>query len=103
MFAIYLKQIRYYLDVLLLLANSALFGSGKDTTRNLEDALIRLGMQQVMDLVYALELPRTFRKSKAFDQVEFWKHSLAVAFISRSLAKKVFPIRMTGRQVFPQY
>lgn len=46
-------------------------------------------MQQVMDLVYALELPRTFRKSKAFDQVEFWKHSLAVAFISRSLAKKV--------------
>ena len=46
-------------------------------------------MQQVMDLLYALELPRTFRKSKAFDQVEFWKHSLAVAFISRSLAKKV--------------
>ncbi|MFT4579990.1 MAG: HD-like signal output (HDOD) protein [Nitrospinales bacterium] len=74
---------------IITLANSALFGSGKDTTRNLEDAVVRLGMQQVMDLVYALELPRTFRKSKAFDQVEFWKHSLAVAFISRSLAKKV--------------
>jgi HD-like signal output (HDOD) protein len=62
---------------------------GKETTRNLEDAVVRLGMQQVMDLVYALELPRTFRESKAFDQVEFWKHSLAVALISRSLAKKV--------------
>lgn len=74
---------------IITLANSALFGSGKDTTRNLEDAVVRLGMQQVMDLVYALELPRTFRKSKAFDQVEFWKHSLAVAFITRSLAKKV--------------
>jgi HD-like signal output (HDOD) protein len=74
---------------IITLANSALFGSGKDTTRNLEDAVVRLGMQQVMDLVYALELPRAFRKSKAFDQVEFWKHSLAVAFISRSLAKKV--------------
>ncbi len=74
---------------IITLANSALFGSGKDTTRNLEDAVVRLGMQQVMDLVYALELPRTFSKSKAFDQVEFWKHSLAVAFISRSLAKKV--------------
>jgi len=74
---------------IITLANSAMFGSGKDTTRNLEDAVVRLGMQQVMDLVYALELPRTFRKSKAFDQVEFWKHSLAVAFISRSLAKKV--------------
>jgi HD-like signal output (HDOD) protein len=42
-----------------------------------------------MGLVYALELPRTFKKSKAFDQVEFWKHSLVEAFISRSLAKKV--------------
>ena len=74
---------------IITLANSALFGSGKDTTRNLQDAVVRLGMQQVMDLVYALELPRTFSKSKAFDQVEFWKHSLAVAFISRSLSKKV--------------
>ncbi len=74
---------------IITLANSALFGSGKETTRNLEDAVIRLGMQQVMDLLYALELPRTFSRSKAFDQVEFWKHSLAVAFISRSLAKKV--------------
>jgi HD-like signal output (HDOD) protein len=74
---------------IITLANSALFGSGKETTRNLEDAVVRLGMQQVMDLVYALELPRSFRKSKAFDQVQFWKHSLAVAFISRSLAKKV--------------
>ncbi len=74
---------------IITLANSALFGSGKDTTRNLEDAVIRLGMQQVMDLVYALELPRTFKKCKAFDQIEFWKHSLAVAFISRSLAQKV--------------
>ncbi|MBC8284736.1 MAG: HDOD domain-containing protein, partial [Nitrospinae bacterium] len=71
------------------LVNSALFGAGKDTTRNLEDAVVRLGMKQVMDLVCALELPRTFTKCKAFDQVEFWKHSLAVAFISRSLAKKV--------------
>ncbi len=74
---------------LITLANSALFGSGRDKTRNLEDAVVRLGMNQLIDLVYVLELPRTFKKSKAFDQIEFWKHSLAVAFISRSLAKKV--------------
>ena len=73
---------------LITLANSALFGSGRDETRNLEDAVVRLGMKQVIDLVYALELPKTFKKSKAFDQTEFWKHSLAVAFITRSLAKK---------------
>ncbi|MBL7021338.1 MAG: HDOD domain-containing protein [Nitrospinaceae bacterium] len=73
---------------LITLANSALFGSGRDETRNLEDAVVRLGMNQVIDLVYALVLPKTFKKSKAFDQIEFWKHSLAVAFIARSLAKK---------------
>ena len=61
----------------------------QNETQNLEDAVVCLGMNQVMDLVYALELPKTFKKCKAFDQVEFWKHSLAVAFISRSLARKV--------------
>ena len=70
------------------LANSALFGTGREETRNLQDAVVRLGMKEVMDLVYALELPKTFKKSKAFDQIEFWKHSMAVAFITRSLAKK---------------
>jgi HD-like signal output (HDOD) protein len=74
---------------LITLANSALFGSGREETRNLEDAVVRLGMKQVMDLVYALELPKTFKKSKAFDQIEFWKHSMAVGFITRSLARKV--------------
>ncbi len=74
---------------LITLANSALFGTGKEETRNLEDAVVRLGMQQVMDLVFALELPKTFKKSKAFDQIQFWKHSMAAAFITRSLAKKL--------------
>ena len=49
---------------LITLANSAFFGTGKDETRNLEDAVVRLGMKQVMDLVYALELPKTFKKVK---------------------------------------
>ena len=74
---------------LITLANSALFCAGRNETENLEDAVVRLGMGQVMDMVYALELPKTFKKCKGFDQVEFWKHSLAVAFITRSLAKKV--------------
>ena len=56
---------------LITLANSALFGTGRDETRDLQDAVVRLGMKQVMDLVYALELPKTFKKSKAFDQIEF--------------------------------
>ena len=49
---------------LITLANSALFGTGRDETRDLQDAVVRLGMKQVMDLVYALELPKTFKKVK---------------------------------------
>jgi HD-like signal output (HDOD) protein len=41
--------------LLIILANIALFGSDRNETRNLEDAVVRLGMNQVMDLVYALE------------------------------------------------
>ena len=46
-------------------------------------------MNQVMDLVYPLKLSKTFKKCKAFDQVELRKHYLAVAFIIRSLVRKV--------------
>jgi HD-like signal output (HDOD) protein len=87
--------------LLITLSNSTLFGSGRNETRNLEDAVVRMGMNQVMDLVYALELPKTFKKCKAFDQVEFSKHLLAVAFISRSLARKMLSlILMILKQVF---
>ena len=40
----------------------------------------------MVDLVYALELPKTFKKSKAFDQVQLWRHSVVVAFIASFLA-----------------
>ena len=87
--------------LLIILANIVLFGSGRNETRNLEDAVVRLEMNQVMDLVYALELPKTFKKCKAFDQVEFSKHLLALAFISRSLARKMLSlILMILKQFF---
>ena len=73
---------------LITLANSALFGTGRDETRDLQDAVVRLGMKQVMDLVYALELPKTFKKSKAFDQIEFWKHSIGGGFYHTITSKK---------------
>ena len=34
---------------LITLANSALFGTGRDETRDLKDAVVRLGMKQVKD------------------------------------------------------
>ena len=49
---------------LITFASIVLFGSSRNETRNLEDALVRLGMNQVIDLVYALGFSKTFKKAK---------------------------------------
>ena len=71
---------------LIKLSNSVLFGGGRDEVHNLDEAIMRLGMKMVLDLAYTLELPKAFKKSKSFDHIQFWKHSLGVAYLSRSLA-----------------
>jgi HD-like signal output (HDOD) protein len=70
---------------LIKLSNSVLFGGGRDEVLDLNSAIMRLGLKMVLDLAYTLELPKAFKKSKSFDHVEFWKHSLGVACLSRSL------------------
>ncbi|MBT5469770.1 MAG: HDOD domain-containing protein [Nitrospina sp.] len=71
---------------LIKLSNSVLFGGGRDEVHDLNEAIMRLGMKMVLDLAYTLELPKAFKKSKSFDHIQFWKHSLGVAYLSRSLA-----------------
>ena len=71
---------------------------GRNKARNFEDAVVRLGMNQSMDLIYALELPKTFKKCKAFDQVEFQKHSFAVALLVYPWLEKSSLILMPASQ-----
>lgn len=71
---------------LIKLSNSVLFGGGRDEVHDLNEAIMRLGMKMVLDLAYTLELPKAFKKSKSFDHIQFWKHSLGVAYLSRALA-----------------
>jgi HD-like signal output (HDOD) protein len=70
---------------LIKLSNSVLFGGGRDEVLDLNSAIMRLGLKMVLDLAYTLELPNAFKKSKSFDHVEFWKHSLGVACLSKAL------------------
>ncbi len=70
---------------LIKLSNSVLFGGGRDEVLDLNAAIMRLGLKMVLDLAYTLELPNAFKKSKSFDHVEFWKHSLGVACLSKAL------------------
>ena len=74
---------------LLKLANSSLFGFGKEVT-TLQRATMMLGMKTVklMALSFSLagSLPRKGR-SGGFDYGEYWRRSLVCAVSARSLAK----------------
>jgi len=74
---------------LIKLSNSVLFGGGRDEVSDLNSAIMRLGLKMVLDLAYTLELPKMFKKPKSFNHVEFWKHSLGVAYLSRTLVLHV--------------
>lgn len=73
---------------LMKLANSVLFGGGRDEAEDLSSAVMRLGIKMILDLAYTLQLPNMFNRLKSFDQYLFWKHSLAVACLTQILSRK---------------
>jgi len=73
---------------LIQLANSVLFGGGRDNVEDMNDAVMRLGVKMVLDMAYTVKLPSLF-KPKGFNQFKFWTHSLGVAYLTRSLAHMV--------------
>ncbi len=73
---------------LIKLANSVLFGGGREEAGDLSGAVMRLGVKMILDLAYTLQLPNMFNKLKSFDQYQFWRHSLAVACLTQVLSKK---------------
>lgn len=74
---------------IITMANSALFGGGRDLAQDIEDAIVRLGVGAVLELCYTVELPGCIKVPQTFGQTRFWKHGLAVAILSRELGSKV--------------
>ncbi|MBD3167728.1 HDOD domain-containing protein [bacterium] len=72
---------------LLKLANSAFFGGGRQTINSVTMAINRLGLNQVREVVYTIQMPETFAEVPALDHFGFWKHSMAVAILARQLAR----------------
>ncbi len=72
---------------LMKLANSVFIGGGREKAEDLDNALGRLGLKMILDLAYTLELPKVSSKTKAINQVSFWKHSFAAAVCSKSLSE----------------
>ena len=79
---------------IITMANSALFGGGRDLAQDIEDAIVRLGVGAVLELCYTVELPGCIKVPQTFGQTRFWKHGLAVAILSRELGGKV----LTGKE-----
>ncbi len=73
---------------LIKLANSVLYGGGREPAEDLSSVVMRLGVKMILDLAYALQLTNVFSKFKSLDQYKFWMHSMAVACLTQALCKK---------------
>ncbi|MBM5569968.1 MULTISPECIES: HDOD domain-containing protein [Deefgea] len=71
----------------LRLANSAHFGASRQIG-SVQEAVVVLGFNTVRTLVVASGITGAFVATPGFDRKAFWKHSLAVATISKWLAKQ---------------
>ncbi|MEW6668997.1 MAG: HDOD domain-containing protein [Thermodesulfobacteriota bacterium] len=74
---------------ILRLVNSAFFGLGSKVG-NIPHALVLLGFNTVRNAVLSLAVIDAFRmkQGNGFDVKEFWRHSIAVAVVSKHLAEK---------------
>ena len=74
----------------LKLVNSAFYGIQKEVN-DIGNAIVLLGFNTVRNAIVSLGVIKSFSGKKSlagFDIRDFWKHSLAVAVVSKSLAEK---------------
>ncbi|MDP8206913.1 MAG: HDOD domain-containing protein [Candidatus Electryonea clarkiae] len=68
------------------LSNTVLFG-GQADIRDLKNAVVRIGMNEIKNMVYSVEMLQVFKDNPVIDQKMFWRHSLAVAMCAQFLSK----------------
>ncbi|MDA7746900.1 HDOD domain-containing protein [Psychromonas sp.] len=68
------------------MANSTAYRRGKEV-ESIEQAVIRLGFNQVRSIVVAATLSNTFPEIEGFDKNKFWTDTFTTASIAKALAK----------------
>ena len=68
------------------MANSTAYRRGKEV-ESIEEAVIRLGFNQVRSLVVAATFSNVFPEITGFDKDKFWKETFITASIAKNLAK----------------
>ncbi|MGM0607673.1 MAG: HDOD domain-containing protein [Candidatus Muiribacteriota bacterium] len=70
------------------IANSA-FYKGNSEINNIDEAIMRLGVSQIKSIVVGISVIKSFKGFQQFDLdvVAFWKHSLSVALLNKTLGE----------------
>jgi HD-like signal output (HDOD) protein len=76
---------------ILRICNSAYFGL-RYKVETINDAVMRLGQQNVVRAVQAAGVSRFYKKAKGYglDAGKMWEHSVGVAMMSQILSKRIF-------------
>lgn len=74
---------------ILNLANSAFYSRGFNQIKTLSLAIGKLGLREIIKMVYSIELTKIFIDSTILDYSQFWRHSLSVAIFSQTLSRRI--------------
>ena len=87
---------------LLKVANSGMYGRSR-SIKTISDAVVRIGLDEIKKIVYAVSneglLRRDFKVYRYPDK-GFWKHSMGVGVVCRSLMEESSKAHLAGEQSF---
>lgn len=69
------------------LSNNAIYGRAGKEVKTLSAAITKLGLNEIIKIIYSFELKNSFSNTVVIDSTHFWRHSLAVAVFSQSLGR----------------
>jgi HD-like signal output (HDOD) protein len=68
-------------------ANSSYYARGEAKITDIQTAVVRLGLLQLRNIIYAFSILKQFAFAKAVDSRRFWKHCFVTAQIAKSISK----------------
>lgn len=71
------------------IANSPYYLRGAGQVKSLNIAAGKLGMNELVKVIYSIEVSRLFTENSVLDSSQFWRHSLAVGVFSQRLAERL--------------
>ena len=72
---------------ILKVANSVYYSGGRVEIKTIPMAVIKLGLKEIRDLTYSLNLTKLFVDNTILDTHQFWLHSLAVGLFARLIGE----------------